>query len=109
MAQWFAIFPKGISISILEFMQKSGLLFPLWSELKQLTFFPIHLYILIFLITGMNQMHFPDLKFSEYQSEHFQQKKPLTIAAFKVHIFWEGHQVLRNLHLTFVLCSASQK
>ena len=27
----------------------------------------------------------------------------------KVHIFWEGHKILRNLHLTFVLCSASQK
>ena len=27
----------------------------------------------------------------------------------KVHILWEGHIVLRNLHLTFVLCSASQK
>ena len=23
----------------------------------------------------------------------------------KVHIFWEGHKILRNLHLTFVLCS----
>ena len=28
---------------------------------------------------------------------------------FKVHIFWEGHKILRNIHLTFVLCSASQK
>ena len=27
----------------------------------------------------------------------------------KVHIFWEGHKIFRNLHLTFVLCSASQK
>ena len=27
----------------------------------------------------------------------------------KVHIFWEGHKILRNLHLTFVLCSANQK
>ena len=26
-----------------------------------------------------------------------------------VHIFWEGNKILRNLHLTFVLCSASQK
>ena len=24
----------------------------------------------------------------------------------KVHIFWEGHKILQNLHLTFVLCSA---
>ena len=27
----------------------------------------------------------------------------------KVQIFSEGHKILRNLHLTFVLCSASQK
>ena len=26
----------------------------------------------------------------------------------KVHIFWEGHKILWNLHPTFVLCSASQ-
>ena len=26
----------------------------------------------------------------------------------KVHIFWEGHKILRNLHPRFVLCSASQ-
>ena len=28
---------------------------------------------------------------------------------FKVHIFWEDHKILQNLHLTFVLCSVSQK
>ena len=28
---------------------------------------------------------------------------------FKVHLFWEGHNILWNLHLTFVLCSTSQK
>ena len=27
---------------------------------------------------------------------------------FKVHIFWEGHKILRNLHRRFVLCSANQ-
>ena len=27
----------------------------------------------------------------------------------KVHISWEGHKILRILHLTYVLCSASQK
>ena len=27
----------------------------------------------------------------------------------KVHAFWEGLKILQNLHLTFVLCSASQK
>ena len=28
---------------------------------------------------------------------------------FEVHIFWEGQKILLNFHLTFVLCSASQK
>ena len=27
----------------------------------------------------------------------------------KVHIVWEGHNILQNLHLTFVVCSANQK
>ena len=26
----------------------------------------------------------------------------------KVHILWEGHKILRNLHQLFVLCTASQ-
>ena len=26
----------------------------------------------------------------------------------KVHIFWEGHKILRNLHQLLVLCNASQ-
>ena len=30
-------------------------------------------------------------------------------SSVKVHIFWEGHKILQNLHHTFVLCSASQK
>ena len=33
----------------------------------------------------------------------------VTKIVLKVHIFWEGHKILQNLHLTFVLCSASQK
>ena len=28
--------------------------------------------------------------------------------SIKVHIFWEGHKILRNLHCRFVLCRASQ-
>ena len=28
--------------------------------------------------------------------------------SFKVHIFWEGHTILQNLHQLFVLCTASQ-
>ena len=26
--------------------------------------------------------------------------------SYKVHIFWEGHKILRNLHQLFVLCTA---
>jgi hypothetical protein len=32
----------------------------------------------------------------------------LILATTKVHIFWEGHKILRNLHQFFVLCTASQ-
>ena len=28
--------------------------------------------------------------------------------SIKVHIFWKGHKILRNLHQLFVLCTASQ-
>ena len=33
----------------------------------------------------------------------------MTFIGHKVHIFWEGHKILRHLHLTFALCIASQK
>ena len=29
--------------------------------------------------------------------------------SFKVHIFWEGHKILQNLHLTFDYGTYSQK
>ena len=32
----------------------------------------------------------------------------ITVYVCKVHIFWEGHKILRNLHRRFVLCSNSQ-
>ena len=32
----------------------------------------------------------------------------ITGKSVKVHIFWEGHKILRNLHQLFVLCTASQ-
>ena len=34
---------------------------------------------------------------------------PLISTTVKVRIFWEGHKILWNIHLTFVLCSASHK
>ena len=43
---------------------------------------------------------------SSFAKGHLISKCPFVV---KVHIFWEGHKILRNLHLTFVLCSASQK
>ena len=30
------------------------------------------------------------------------------LLVFKVHIFWEGHKILRNLHQSFFRCTASQ-
>ena len=36
-------------------------------------------------------------------------KPNLSVSLYKVHMFWEGHKILRNLNLTFVLCSANQK
>ena len=50
----------------------------------------------------------------EYLCSHFRIKYwwEFGIEAFisvcKVHIFWEGHIFLRNLHLRFVLCSNGQ-
>ena len=32
----------------------------------------------------------------------------IQVSILKVHIFWEGHKILWNLHRRFVLCSASQ-
>ena len=32
-----------------------------------------------------------------------------SINSSKVHIFWEGHKILGNLHLTFVLCTVPVK
>ena len=37
------------------------------------------------------------------------EKSISVVQSSKVHIFWEDHKILRNLLLTFVLCSASQK
>ena len=31
------------------------------------------------------------------------------VKVIKVHIFWGGHKILRNIHLTFVLTSVSKK
>ena len=36
-------------------------------------------------------------------------QKPIFTQKSKVHIFWEGHKILRNLHLTFNYSTYSQK
>ena len=41
----------------------------------------------------------------EMDAEWFSINLNTLILNFKVHIFWEGHKILRNLHLTFVLCN----
>ena len=48
------------------------------------------------------------LKWQKNKTEQKQswQMIKCTAISIKVHIFWEGHTILRNLHLTFVLCSA---
>ena len=43
------------------------------------------------------------------QDTIYEQTKIEEWALYKVHIFWEGHKILPNIHLTFVECSASQK
>ena len=53
--------------------------------------------IVFVLLEKVIRRHF--VTFNEYTLEEKEKR----------HIFWEGHKILRNLHLTFVLCSASQK
>ena len=46
-----------------------------------------------------------------WKLKKFDSKTPKTALASlpgKIHIFWEGHKILRNLHQLFVLCTASQ-
>ena len=46
---------------------------------------------------------------SEIESRHtYEIFRGNKVKLSKVHIFWEGHKILRNLHQLFVLCSASQ-
>ena len=44
-----------------------------------------------------------------WYSRHGYNVSEMIKAPGKVHIFLEGHKILRNLCLTFDLCSASQK
>ena len=62
----------------------------------------------------LTHIHTRFVKKSTYVPSHFRIKYwwEFGIEAFisvcKVHIFWEGHMFLRNLHLRFVLCSNGQ-
>ena len=42
-------------------------------------------------------------------SKYFKSKIDRPIDQYKVHIFWEGHKILQNLHLTFDFKYWSQK
>ena len=49
------------------------------------------------------------IKDSTDMVNHFDTPLFVTVTTSKVHIFWEGHKILRNLHLTFDYSTYSQK
>jgi hypothetical protein len=49
------------------------------------------------------------VKIPNWQKQGALYAKYIVCVCYKVHIFWEGHKILWKLHLTFVLCSDSQK
>ena len=57
-------------------------------------------YLISFKTEQMNQLN---LLFIFYSSMQFHE------LSFKVLIFWEGHKIMQNLHLTFVYSRYSQK
>ena len=67
------------------------------SHLKALNFF-----------MGSNPQIF-SIKDSTDMVNHFDTPLFVTVTTSKVHIFWEGHKILRNLHLTFDYSTYSQK
>ena len=50
----------------------------------------------------------PISTFAKVEKGSVRGKKGMVSFLVKVHIFWEGNKILRNLHRRFVLCSASQ-
>ena len=45
----------------------------------------------------------------DFESIQLEAENPFGLVFFKVHIFWEGHKILRNLSLTFDYSTYSQK
>ena len=79
----------------------------IYSE-KATTFFKIFTLLLSYVLPVKNKVKIPQnfVAFSENNDCFF------TCVLFSVkliYIFWEGNKNFQNLHLTFVLCSASQK
>ena len=60
------------------------------------------------LIRNLNAYQRSDNLESKLWCPQFSQKINIGIISSKVHIFWEGLKILRNLHQLFVLCTASQ-
>ena len=57
----------------------------------------------------LHNVHVDNLFEGAYFAYFFSKINYFLFTTHKVHLFWEGCKVLQNLHLTFVLCSASQK
>ena len=70
-----------------------------------------HLLLIFSFTRGSSIKHF--LFFQNYDFQVHKRAKAIIMKiariTCKVHIFWEGHKLLQNLHFTFVWCSASQK
>ena len=58
---------------------------------------------------SMNLLQMPCVITNNKKNRLLTSQKKNEAVLNKVHIFSAGHEILRNLHLTFVLCSASQK
>ena len=82
-------------------------------------FFPVKFFFRCFAIIPYIKVVFEEVKFIQKSAtktnKHYLQSVALAWSKvktsyefFKVHIFWEGHKILRNLHQLFVLCTASQ-
>ena len=62
-----------------------------------------------YLVKWFHKRHFHAIYFQQYfQSLITRQFRFLTFPLGKVHTFWEGHKILRNLPLTFVYSTAKR-
>ena len=72
-------------------------------------FYLVHTYEFTFLLLGSFRIWRGKLNIIEAKGLKVGFRTQPTTGFFsKVHIFWEGHKILKNLHRRFVLCSVSQ-